>query len=99
MLNRRTSLFLTANLGSEVTRFVVAFEKGDHNLLVGAYTRAGKIIDELETFPDMKERVSEIMMLRNVLEDMKNGGGQTHVTPKFLKAYFIPFALRLMSTK
>ena len=91
----RTSLFLTANLGSEVVRLVTAFENGDQNLLLGAYERACRIIDELERFPEMKPREKEVSILRCVLEDMTRG--QTDVTPRFLKEYFTPFALRLMS--
>ncbi|MDO8483164.1 MAG: hypothetical protein Q7S86_05110 [bacterium] len=97
MAYQRTALFLTANLGSEVTRFVSAFENGHKDLLVGAYNRTVGIIDELQTFPEMKNREGEIVILRTVLEDMLNGMGQTKVTPRYLKEYFIPFALRLMS--
>lgn len=91
----RTSIFLTANLGSEITRLTDALEKGDQSLLSGAYGRASKIIDELETFPEMKPRKEEISILRGVLEDMTLG--KSAVTPQFLKDYFTPFATRLIS--
>ena len=94
---QRTSLFLTANLASEINRFVSAFEKTDYDLISGAYGRACKIIDELETFPDMKQRKQELSILREVLKDMIDKKGKTRVTPKFLKEYFMPFAIRLMS--
>ncbi len=74
-----------------------ALEKGDRAFLDGAYARTQDILNELETFPDMKGRVGEISILRTVLSDMVKGGGQTKVTPKLLKGYFMPFAIRLMS--
>lgn len=97
MENQRTSLFLTANLASEISRFVNAFEKKDQEFLRGAYTRTQNILNELETVPDMEGRTGEISILRNVLSDMVEGGGQTRVTPRFLKGYFMPVALRFMS--
>lgn len=92
MTNERTSLFLMANLGAEVSRLLSAREAKDEERTTTALARAGAILGELRELPDMKDRAEELAILEKTLTE------QT-VTPRYLKSYFTPFALRLMNTR
>ena len=99
MNNKRTPLFLMANLGSEVTRLFAALEKKDAVLTQGAYERACKILTEVMTFPEMQNRNAEFAILKNVLDDLALAHNTLSIKPQHLKAYFMPFALRVMSSR
>lgn len=92
MTNERTSLFLMANLGAEVSRLLAARERNDETSAKASLDRAESILNELTTLPDMHGRSEELVILRKTLT------GKT-VTPLYLKSYFIPFALRVMAIR
>lgn len=92
MTNERTSLFLMANLGAEASRLFSAREVEDNDRITTSLTRAQSILDELSQLPDMKDRAEELLILRRALTEQI-------VTPRYLKSYFTPFALRLMTMR
>ncbi len=93
----RTSLFLMANLGAEVSRIISAKEKGDTVLMQGAFERAGKMLSEIKTLPDMQSRKSEIEALSEAISSLAYPVSGLHIAPQNIKSYFTPFALRLLS--
>ena len=96
MNTERTSLFLMANLGSEVSQIFSAKEKNNTNLLASAMTRAKGIILELKNLPDTKNN-EEIDILADVINDLGETNPKYQISPEHLKSYFYPFAIRLMS--
>lgn len=93
----RTSLFLMANLGAEVSRVISAKERGDEVLMRGALERAGLMLDEIKKSPDMQPRMSEIEMLSQAIQSITNPATKLRIAPRNIKSYFTPFALRMMS--
>ena len=94
---KRTSLFLMANLGAEVSRVISAREKGDTALMQGALERAEKMLSEIKTLPDIQSRIAEIEMLSEAINSLAYPASGLHIAPRDIKSYFTPFALRLMS--
>ena len=97
MNTQRTSLFLMANLGAEVSRIILLTEKHDDALAREAFIRANKIITEIKALPDMKTRLQEIDALSKVIENILESKPAFHVPAKHIKSYFLPFSLRLMA--
>lgn len=98
MNTKRTSLFLMANLGAEVSRIISAKDKHDDTLAKEALFRANKMIDEIKTLPDMKTRLQEINMLSSVIKDILQNNPTLKVSTKNIKSYFVPFSLRLIAS-
>ncbi len=94
---QRTSLFLMANLGAEVSRIMLLAEKHEDALAKEALARANKIITEIKTLPDMKTRLQEIDALSKVIENILESKPAFHIPAKHIKSYFLPFSLRLMA--
>ena len=93
MNTARTSLFLMANLGSEVSRIISAQQKNDHALLIAARERAQNMVSEIKRLPDMKARISEVNALSEAIVHL----GET-IQPEHLRSYFIPFIERLFAS-
>ena len=91
----RTSLFLMANLGSEVTGIFSAKEKGDSLMLNMAMERAKLILKKLKSLPDTKNN-KEIDILADVIDDLGRVNPKYQIVPEHLESYFYPFAMRLM---
>jgi hypothetical protein len=94
MNNTRTSLFLMANLGSEVSRFLNSVEKKDKDLMEKSKLRAEKIIDEIENKSDMFSRKKEIEKIRLVISDFVKEKRELSISIEDFKNYFNPFYLR-----
>ena len=94
-MTQRTSLFLMANLGSEVSKIISAKEKNDGEMLDLARAKATLILSELKQLPDTKNN-TEIDILAKVIADLTKKVSAFHISSKNLKAYFLPFTLRLM---
>jgi hypothetical protein len=92
----RTSLFLMANLGSEVERILDAYESRNPSRIIACLERADRIVEQLYASPDMQPRLTEIETLSEVIKDFGNEVRQYTVEPDELRSYFTPFALRLM---
>lgn len=97
MNTKRTSLFLMANLGAEVSRIISSKEKHEDILAKEALLRANKIIIEIKALPDMKTRLQEIDALSKVIESILESKPILNIPAKDIKSYFIPFSLRLMT--
>ena len=87
-----------ANLGAEVSRIISAKEKGDSVLVAGAQERAEQMLSEIRGLPDMQSRMAEIEMLGEVIRSLTDSVSELHITPQNIKSYFMPFAMRLMTT-
>lgn len=96
---QRTSLFLMANLGAEVSRILSLKEKHEYTLANDALNRARKIIQEIKAQSDMRSRIKELDVLSVVIENILNSESTVKVSPKNIKSYFVPFSLRLMANK
>ena len=94
---KRTSLFLMANLGAEVSRIISAKERGDDMMVQGALERAERILDEIKGLPDIQPRIAEIEMLSMAIHSITNSTSELHVAHQNIKSYFMPFAMRMMS--
>jgi len=86
-----------ANLGSEVSRILSAKEHGNEVQIRSGFERATKILTEIMTLPDMKTRSVEIQALSDLIIDMTSKKPMFQVSRKNISAYFIPFAIRIMS--
>ncbi len=96
MTKERSSLFLMANLGAEVSRVFSLADKGLYAQAEEARARAKRIIVELRELPEMQTREPEIVALERILEDLMRG--ESGVTPKNIKSYFMPFAERMLAS-
>jgi len=98
MMNaKRNSTFLMANLGSEITRLLSAREEKKSDLMKGAYDRSISIFNELYSRRDMINRRSELDILKQVIDSIIIKTSDIKLDPSYLKAYFMPFALRALS--
>ena len=98
MNTKRTSLFLMANLGAEVSRIISFKERRENTLAKEALLKTNKIIAEIKALPDMKTRIKEIDALSNVIEDILQDKPTLNVSTQHIKSYFVPFSLRLMAS-
>jgi hypothetical protein len=96
MNTERTSLFLMANLGAEVSRLLSAKEKNDTAETNESLARALKIIEKINAMSDMQTRLGEISLLRQVIVDIVEPKPILQASRKELTSYFEPFALRLL---
>jgi hypothetical protein len=95
---QRNSLFLMANLGSEVSKIISAKQRNDQTLLSTYLNQAHKILKDLLAMPDMKPREVEIKTLEKVIEDMSQPKPTMKISTQSITSYFTPFAIRLMSS-
>lgn len=95
--NQRTTLFLMANLGAEVSRLLSFKEKGDHIEAKEALKRAQDILFEIKKLPEMRKRLQEIDILSAVIADILETKPIFHVSPRSIKSYFQPFTSRMIS--
>lgn len=99
MVTKRTSLFLMANLGSEVSQIFSYVNKGQPELAKSPAMRAQKIIDEMLTLTDVKGREGELEIIKEIMEDVLKRTGKYNLKQSDLDEYFLPFAVRLMSLR
>jgi hypothetical protein len=90
------STFLMANLGSEITRLLLAKEKKDSELIQKAYQRLTKIFGELYSRKDIASRRDELDILEKVVKSMMGEPSEIRVSPEYLKSYFVPFAIKAL---
>lgn len=95
MNTARTSLFYMANLGSEVSRVLLEYEKEDFEKMRDSIARAKNIIEKIKEFPEMKGRTGEIEILKSILDDLNQK--KFELNKDQLLNYFSPFAIRLMT--
>ena len=95
MNTNRTTLFYMANLGSEVSRAILEYEKQDFEKMHNSITRSMDIIIKIEEFPEMKGRTGELEILKSIIDDLNNK--KFELKKDQLLNYFTPFAIKLMS--
>ena len=93
----RTPLFYMANLGSEISRALLEYQKEEFEKMRDSIIRARGIIKKIEEFPEMKGRTGELEILKSITEDLNKK--KLEIDKDQLIDYFIPFATRLMSGK
>ena len=98
MNQERSSLFLIANLGAEVSRIISFKEKNDASHVEESMARALHMIETIRKLPDMKSRLEEISLLRQAIVDVTRAVPTLRISPKHLMSYFQPFALRLLQS-
>jgi len=91
----RTSLFYMANLGSEVSRALLEYQKKDFENMRNSIFRAKSIIKKIEEFPEMQGRTGELEILESIIDDLNLK--KLEVDKDQLMNYFTPFAMRLVS--
>ena len=79
-----------ANIGSEVYR-AISWRGKDQNLSRGAFWRALELIDLTVDDPKNKNRLKEILRMREVLVDYFVGDNQYHSTDESWQNYFYSF--------
>lgn len=95
MNTERTPLFYMANLGSEVSRAILEYQKEDFEKMRNTIIRAENIINKIAEFPEMKSRTGELEILRSIIEDLNQN--KLEINKDHLVNYFTPFATRFMS--
>lgn len=93
---KRDSLFLMANLGSEVAKIISAKKRNDQVLLAEYLAQANKILKEIMSLPDMKGREMEINILAEVIIDMSKPKPSLDISSVDITSYFTPFVMRLI---
>jgi hypothetical protein len=96
MNTNRTPLFYMANLGSEMSRVLLEYEKKDFGKMRNSVIRAKDIITKVEEFPEMSGRTGELEILKSIIEDLNQK--KFELKKDQLLDYFSPFATRLMSS-
>lgn len=94
MNTTRTPLFYMANLGSEVSRALLEYQKKDYKKMRTSIIRANDIIAKIEKFPEMKGRTGELEILKSIIKDLNKK--KFELNKSQLLGYFNPFAIRLM---
>ena len=95
--NRRTTLFLMANLGSEMSQIFSFAERGRLDLALGPAERARKIIEEIKSHKDIKGREQEVEILAKIIENILENKKDYNLNQGDMDEYFTPYALRLMT--
>ncbi len=95
MNTARTPLFYMANLGSEVSRALLEYQKKDFTMMHDSILRAKSIIEKIKEFSEMKGRTGELEILGSIIEDLDQK--KLEVNKDQLLEYFSPFAARLMA--
>lgn len=99
MNTQRSSVFLMANLGAEVSRIISAKDHNNEVQIRDCFERALKILKQIITLPDMRTRLVEMNTLSELIQDMTTPNPIFHVSRKNISSYFTPFAIRAMSPK
>ena len=96
MIVARTPLFLMANLGSEVSRMFSASERGERLMAEKSEERALRILLQIKSFPEMKQRRAELDILESAISDCLKEDRDFKIHSADLENYFLPFAMRIM---
>ena len=91
----RTPLFYMANLGSEISRALLEYQREDFKKMRNSIVRAKGIMEKIEEFPEMKGRTDELEILKSIIDDLNQK--KLEINKEHLLNYFIPFATRFMS--
>ncbi len=95
MNTTRTPLFYMANLGSEISRALLEYQKEDFINMHNSILRTKGIIGKIKEFPEMKGRTGELEILESIMEDLDQK--KLEIERDQLLGYFFPFTTRLIS--
>jgi hypothetical protein len=90
-----TPVFLMANLGTEFSRIFTYRNNKNSTSFKVAISQIKNIISQLKSFPVGKNN-SEIDILLDIAEDVKNETNKYEVSGKDMDEYFYPFAIRCL---
>lgn len=82
-----------ANIGSEVDRIASWKKKGNDEFATKALYRSLELIDLTIADPRWRDRLKEIVRMREFLCDLYIGDNTHSFTPEFFSKYFLWFAL------
>ena len=99
MRTERSTSFLMANLGSELTRFFALQKQGDRQNAEASANRSYDIILKLSAREDIGGGKREIEILKDIIKDALSDEQKYHITEAELNTYFIPFAERVLLTR
>lgn len=91
----RSTLFLMANLGSEMLRMFGHKQTGQRDLMGKSADRALAIISSLTEHTDLGSGAQEIQILKDIINDMLSPAPTLSIQKRDLDIYFNPFASRL----
>jgi len=97
MNTERTSLFLMANLGSEMARFFNFVGHDQKDMAPSSAQRAFHIIDQLMERNDLGGGRQEVIILRSIIQDALSAVPQYAVSEEEIDSYFLPFATRQLT--
>ncbi|HCB35026.1 MAG: hypothetical protein A2W52_02355 [Candidatus Taylorbacteria bacterium RIFCSPHIGHO2_02_49_25] len=95
-MKTRTTAFLMANLGSDISQLFSHIENGEARMVTSAAQRAGKIIAELLAHEELEGRTKEIEILRDIIDDALSGKRLFDVNKNDMEDYFMPFSIRVL---
>ncbi len=95
MNTARTPLFYMANLGGEISRALLEYQKEDFINMHNSILRTKGIVEKIREFPEMKGRTGELEILESIMEDLDQK--KLTINKNQLLDYFSPFANRLIS--
>ncbi|MBI2627323.1 hypothetical protein HYW72_00140 [Candidatus Nomurabacteria bacterium] len=84
-----------ANLGSEISRALLEYQKEDFINMHNSILRTKGIIGKIKEFPEMKGRTGELEILESIMEDLDQK--KLEIERDQLLGYFFPFTTRLIS--
>lgn len=96
MNRERSTLFLMANLGSEIVRCMHFREQKDDERARASAERAFAIIDSI-LIRDNAGAKQEAVILKSVVEDCMRAEPRLAVTVEEMNAYFVPLGARVLA--
>jgi hypothetical protein len=97
MTPQRTTQFLMANLGSEVSRLFAFKRRGEIDQARTSAERALKITTALEHHPRINGGRKEVEILKDIIKNAFLKKPKYHITEGELTAYFRPFSIRALA--
>jgi len=95
-IKERSSLFLVANLGSEIARYFQILKKNGRSHREQSLERIKKLLLDIDSCDDMKIRRKEFDALLPFIKDASLGTIDCNVAERECQTYFYPIALRFM---
>ena len=96
---QRTTLFLMANLASEVFQVFSFKKRGEYSNARQSVERAGRILAQLKSYPEMESRKAELSTLEEVVNDSARAEPVFDISEEQMEAYFFPFTTRLLAQR
>ena len=92
----RSTVFLLANLGSEISRLYAFKNKGQKAMMMASAVRANSIVETLINHPDIGNGKAEVEALQKIINAIVADDGYIQ-EEKIVQSYFTPFAHRALA--